>query len=113
MIQLEFENRAGCKVTDEEWHKIEQVMMNAKPVRSAGAGKIIDLYQRFGMEVINMMYEMVEERSRFIDEIGELRHERTDILKENQKLRGFRDTILKAYKEAEAEGNRPKKKIIS
>ena len=113
MTRLEFEHRTGCEVTDEEWYKIEQVMWNAKPVRSAGAGTIIDIYQRFGMDVINLMYEMVEERSSFIDEVGELRHERTEILGENRKLREFRDTILKAYKEAETEGNRPKKTIVS
>lgn len=101
MYRLEFEQAVGHKVTDEEYRKTELVLMNTQTI--IGTQQIAYIYEIWGMEAINILYSLVEERGKLIEALGEARKENSDLWKENRTLREFRDTIIR-----EAQRKEPK-----
>lgn len=54
----------------------------------------------WGEKGIDILYSLVMERGRLIEEVGELKRELSNVKKENRRLQEFRGVILKAYEEA-------------
>lgn len=109
MYRLEFEHAVGHEVSDEEYRKAELVLMNTRAI--IGTQQIAYIYQAWGMEAIDILYSLVEERGKLIKALGEARKENSDLWKENRMLRDFRDAIIKEALKAEPkilppEGNR-------
>ena len=98
MNKYELEALLGAKLTEEEFRKIELVFMNTRAIGTQS--KMVHILEAGGMEFIDILYSLVEERGKLISDVGELKTEISDIRKENRKLREFREVILKAYKEA-------------
>ena len=93
MQRYEFEN----KVSDEDYRKAKLVLMNVEAV--IRTGKTADILKTCGVEVIEILYLLVEDRGKLIDEVGDLKAEVASLLKENRKLREFKELIIKAAKE--------------
>ena len=98
MNKYELEALLGAKLTEEEFRKIELVFMNTRAIGTQS--KMVHILEAGGMEFVDILYSLVEERGKLISDVGELKTEISDIRKENRKLREFREVILKAYKEA-------------
>ena len=97
MQRYEFEKLIGHKVSDEDYRKAKLVLMNVEAV--IRTGKTADILKTCGVEVIEILYLLVEDRGKLIDEVGDLKAEVTSLLKENRKLREFKNLIIKAAKE--------------
>lgn len=95
MIKLEYECMTGRKITDEEYRIMERVRTNTP---DAVNGKLLaDLYRLSGFQAVMALYSMAEERGRMIEDIGDLKRERSELQREIRELRRFREYILKAY----------------
>ena len=97
MQRYEFEKLIGHKVSDEDYRKAKLVLMNVEAV--IRTGKTANILKTCGAEVIEILYLLVEDRGKLIDEVGDLKAEVRSLLKENRKLREFKDLIIKAAKE--------------
>ena len=76
MIKLEFERLIERPISDEEFRKIQLVYMNTEAI-------------------------VTPSQMSYIEEVGELKRELSDVKKENRRLREFQGMILKAYEEVE------------
>ncbi|MCR2047841.1 hypothetical protein NSB25_11155 [Acetatifactor muris] len=98
MIKLEFEHLIERPISDEEFRKIQLVYMNTEAIETPLQMSYI--YLVWGEKGIDILYSLVMERGRLIEEVGELKRELSNVKKENRLLREFRGVILKAYEEA-------------
>ena len=97
MQRYEFEKLVGHEVSDEDYRKAKLVLMNVGAV--IRTGKTADILKTCGVDVIEILYLLIEDRGKLIDEVSDLKAEVTSLLKENRKLREFKDLIIKAAKE--------------
>ena len=98
MTKLEFEHLIERPISDEEFRKIQLVYMNTEAIETPLQMSYI--YLVWGEKGIDILYSLVMERGRLIEEVGELKRELSNVKKENRLLREFRGVILKAYEEA-------------
>lgn len=101
MHRLEFERAVGHPVSEEDYCKAELVLMNTRAI--IGTPQIAYIYEVWGMEAIDILYSLVEERGKLIEELGEARKQNTDLWKENRTLREFREAVIR-----EAQRKEPK-----
>ena len=99
MIKLEFERLIERPISDEDFRKIQLVYMNTEAITTPLQMSCI--YMVWGEKGIDILYSLVMERGRLIEEDGELKRELSNVKKENRRLQEFRGVILKAYEEAE------------
>ena len=99
MTKLEFEHLIERPISEEEFRKIQLVYMNTEAIVTPQQMSYI--YAVGGEKGIDILYSLVMERGRLIEEVGKLKRELSDVMKENRRLREFRGMILKAYEEAE------------
>lgn len=97
MERQDFEKLVGHEVSDEDYRKAKLVLMNVEAV--IRTGKAANILKTCGVEVIEILYLLVEDRGKLIDEVSDLKAEVTSLLKENRKLREFKEQIIKAAKE--------------
>lgn len=96
MNYYEFRERSGKDLSKEEFQKVELVFMNCTAITTQD--QMIKILEAGGMEIIEILYSMTQERGRHIETIGGLREEIRDLKKENRELRDFRSAMMKAYK---------------
>ena len=92
MNKYELEARTGAVFMDEEFRKIETVFMNTGAIGTQE--RLLKILEHGGMDFIDILYSLVEERGKLIDTIGELRTELSDVKKENRRIREFRNAIV-------------------
>ena len=97
MTKLEFERLIERPLSDENFRKVQLVYMNTEAIVTPLQMSFI--YLVWGEKGIDILYSLVMERGRLIEEVGELKRELSDVKKENRRLREFRGVILKAYEE--------------
>ncbi len=97
MNYYEFREKSGKDLTKEEFRKIELVFMNCTAI--ATQDQMIKILEAGGMENIDVLYSLIQERGKHIETIGGLRDEIQKLKKENRKLKDFREAMIKAYKE--------------
>lgn len=98
MIKLEFEHLIERPISDEDFRKVQLVYMNTEAI--ATPLQMSYIYLVWGEKGIDILYSLVMERGRLIEEVGDLKRELSNVKKENRRLQEFQGVILKAYEEA-------------
>ena len=92
MNKYEFEAMLGDQITDSEFRKIEKVFMNTNVIETRD--QMLRIVKQGGMEFVDILYSMVEERKDLIEWVGKLKTDLSDARKEIRSLRNFRDAII-------------------
>ncbi len=101
MDRWKFQQMIPFTLSDGEWERIELVFMNIQEIATM---ERMSLIVSKGMEYVDILYQVVLERGKMIEDIGELKREISDVQAENRKLRDFRSRIIQAYKDMERNG---------
>jgi len=96
-----FQQMIPFTLSDDEWERIVLVFMNIQEIATM---ERMSLIVSKGMEYVDILYQVVLERGKMIENIGELKREISDVQAENRKLRDFRSRIIQAYKDMEHNG---------